>query len=321
MCIYNVDKNYLKEALDSLLNQTYKNIEIICIDDGSTNNTAETLEEYKQKDTRIRVFRQENKGVSESKNIGISYCTGDYITFFDSDDTCSPNTIESTVKIAEKSDCDVIINFLNARLNLKNKSPKDFSYTASWQHVIKKEFLSKHPELSFTKGLKIGEDALYSHKLFSLTDKININPNSIIYYRRHLSQATFVQDRNSLTKWLNSIDICLEEIKLFYNKYNLWEKRKELFLTYIIEQPFTVYIKFNWSNTDKQYLFKKIKTTLYENYSKIDFKIKSPRTALFAIFLKCPNYIFFEPFCFLSLLCSRIIEYLKIKKSNMYYNK
>ena len=321
MCIYNVDKSYLCQALDSLLNQTYKNIEIVCINDGSTNNIEETLNEYREKDPRIKVFSQENKGVSESKNVGIKYCTGDYITFFDSDDTCSPDTIETTVNIAEKYDSDVIINFLNARLNLKNKGPKDFSYTASWQHVTKKSFLEKHPELVFTKGLKIGEDAIYSHKLFALTDKIDINKDSVIYYRRHLSQATSIQNPKSLEKWLKSIDVWFDEIIPFYDKYNLWEKKKAHFINYIIEQPFTVYIKFNWSNSDKQYLFKKIKSIISEHYSNIDFKIKSLRTLLFAIFLKCPNYIMFELFRYISVLCNRIVEYRKIKQSQKHYDE
>lgn len=321
MCIYNVDKDYLAQALDSLLNQTYKNTEIICINDGSTNNIMETLEEYQAKDSRIKVYSQENKGVSESKNIGIKYCTGDYITFFDSDDTCSPNTIETTVKIAEKYDSDVIINFLNARLNLKNKQPKDFSYTASWQHVTKRSFLEQHPELAFTKDLKIGEDAVYSHKLFALTDKININGDSVIYYRRHMSQATFIKNQEALQKWMSAINVWFEELIPFYDKYDLWEQKKEHFINYIIEQPFTMYIKFNWSNCDNRYLFEKIKNIIFGHYSKVDFKIKSLRTLLFAIFLKCPNYIMFEPFRLISVVANRIIEYIKIRQSQKYYGK
>ncbi len=82
---YNME-NYLKDCLDSVLQQTLCNIEIICVDDGSTDSTPELLENYQSQDARIRVFHQKNQGVAVSRNNGIAYATGEFIAFMDPDD-------------------------------------------------------------------------------------------------------------------------------------------------------------------------------------------------------------------------------------------
>ena len=103
--VYNVEK-YLKECLDSLINQTLEDIEIICINDGSTDNSLAILEEYQKKDSRIKVFSQKNQGVSAARNLGIEKATGEYLTFLDSDDRLELNTCEILYKetIAKNSD-------------------------------------------------------------------------------------------------------------------------------------------------------------------------------------------------------------------------
>lgn len=83
--VYNVEK-YLKNCLDSVINQTYKNIEIILVDDGSTDNSGKICDEYAQKDLRIKVIHKENGGLSDARNVGIEQSIGKYITFIDSDD-------------------------------------------------------------------------------------------------------------------------------------------------------------------------------------------------------------------------------------------
>ena len=83
--VYNVEK-YLKRCLDSVINQTYKNLEIILVDDGSTDNSGKICDEYAKNDKRIIVIHKENGGVSVARNIGLDICTGDYVNFIDSDD-------------------------------------------------------------------------------------------------------------------------------------------------------------------------------------------------------------------------------------------
>ena len=87
--VYNVEK-YLSQCLDSLVNQTYKNIEIICVNDGSTDKSGDILEEYQKKDSRIKVVSQPNGGLSKARNTGMMNAQGEYIGFVDSDDWCNP---------------------------------------------------------------------------------------------------------------------------------------------------------------------------------------------------------------------------------------
>ena len=96
--VYNVEP-YLEQCLDSVVNQTYKNLEIICINDGSTDNSLKILEKYQKKDKRIKIINQENKGVSAARNAGVDIATGEYITFVDSDDYLELNAYEEAMKV------------------------------------------------------------------------------------------------------------------------------------------------------------------------------------------------------------------------------
>ena len=87
--IYN-DEKYLEQCLDSVIKQTYKNLEIILIDDGSTDRTPEICEQYRERDSRIRVFHKKNGGVGSSRNAGLAMATGDYVLFVDDDDFIYP---------------------------------------------------------------------------------------------------------------------------------------------------------------------------------------------------------------------------------------
>lgn len=91
--VYNVEK-YINECLSSLINQTYKNIEIVVINDGSSDNSLSLIEEYSRIDDRIRVIDQKNMGLGYTRNVGIDNAVGDYILFVDSDDYISLNTCE-----------------------------------------------------------------------------------------------------------------------------------------------------------------------------------------------------------------------------------
>lgn len=103
--VYNTEK-YLSEALDSIINQTFRDIEIIAINDGSTDNCLEILNEYSKKDNRIKVYSQENKGQAIARNFGLDISTGDYIYFFDSDDILLPTALEETYNKCKKDNLD-----------------------------------------------------------------------------------------------------------------------------------------------------------------------------------------------------------------------
>lgn len=127
--IFNTEK-YLKACLDSIINQTYKNLEIICVNDGSTDGSLKILEEYSSKDSRIKIINQQNQGVSAARNAGIDNATGDYVSFVDPDDWLELNMYET----------------LNKYIQEKNPSVLLFEYNICYEQtdkVISKTFTKK----------------------------------------------------------------------------------------------------------------------------------------------------------------------------------
>ncbi len=110
--VYNVEK-YLAKCLDSVINQTLKDIEIICINDGSTDGSAKILEEYAKKDDRIKVINQENGGLSNARNSGLDIASGKYCYFLDSDDWIELNTLEKLVNVINENDVDAVVHEAN----------------------------------------------------------------------------------------------------------------------------------------------------------------------------------------------------------------
>ena len=106
--VYNVE-NYLPRCLDSLLAQTLKGIEIICVDDGSTDNSAAILNEYAKKDSRITVVRQSNAGAGAARNAGLDRAAGEYLFFFDPDDSCEREMLETMYRKARRTKADVVV--------------------------------------------------------------------------------------------------------------------------------------------------------------------------------------------------------------------
>jgi glycosyltransferase involved in cell wall biosynthesis len=105
--VYKVEK-FLSKCVDSILNQTYRNIEIILIDDGSPDNSPAICDEYAEKDNRIKVIHQRNAGQAGARNAGLAICRGEYIAFVDSDDYIEPNMMEAMLNAAVNNDCDIV---------------------------------------------------------------------------------------------------------------------------------------------------------------------------------------------------------------------
>ena len=105
--VYNVEQ-YLSQCLDSIINQTYKNLEIICVDDGSPDNSGKILDEYAEKDNRIKVIHQENQGVSVARNTGLDNATGEWVSFIDSDDYIKLDFYERMINVALKNNSQVV---------------------------------------------------------------------------------------------------------------------------------------------------------------------------------------------------------------------
>ena len=169
--IYNVEM-YLERCIESIVNQTYKNLEIILVDDGSPDHCPQICDEWGKKDSRVRVVHKVNAGLGMARNTGIEYATGKYICFFDSDDYVKTDTIEKTVGLAEKVNADIVtFGYSNVDNNGLVKSEyvpstvKEIFHGKEVQEELLPDMLAERKE-SVNKRLHMSAWAsLYSMKL------------------------------------------------------------------------------------------------------------------------------------------------------------
>ena len=128
--VYNSSK-YIKECMDSLINQSLQDLEIICVDDGSTDNSLSILKEYEQKDRRIKVISKENGGAGSARNLGVSHATGEFINFIDSDDWLDSNTFEELYEKSKQENLDVLMYLLINFNENTNEEYEDNYYNLS----------------------------------------------------------------------------------------------------------------------------------------------------------------------------------------------
>lgn len=204
--IYNVE-NYLDECLNSVITQSYYNLEIILVNDGSTDNSLEICEKYASRDSRIKLINQENKGLSEARNTGIDIFSGDYITFIDSDDVLNKDYIESLHNDIKSYDADIaitnvyqyhhsdgkfyypirdnsnLLEVLNSQdcINYQSGTRKISSgnFVVAWGKLYKKEIFEK---LYYPAG-SLSEDEYLIHKAYLMSDKIVFNTRPRYMYR------------------------------------------------------------------------------------------------------------------------------------------
>ena len=118
--VYNVEK-YLKQCLDTIVGQTLKEIEILCVDDGSTDDSVQILKEYEQKDHRIKVLSQKNAGAGAARNLGLRHASGKYLSFLDSDDFFEPDMLETAYEQAERYQAEMVVFRSNQYLTEKDE--------------------------------------------------------------------------------------------------------------------------------------------------------------------------------------------------------
>ena len=218
--VYNSEK-YLKETIGSILNQTFQDFELICVNDGSKDNSLEILNYFKEEDERIIVINQENQGVSTARNNAISIAKGKYIAFLDSDDLMHPTFLEKMHQIIEQENSDVVYcDYQNvpescSHIPFKNyKELKVKSYNAPFQKYVNK-VISVHvviwnkfykadiaKTIPFEKELSYAEDLIFTYLYLSKSKKIT-----------HLKQKVHLQKTK---KNIGNLKVNL--LKLFYNK-------------------------------------------------------------------------------------------------------
>lgn len=201
--IYNVEK-YLRECLDSLLNQTFKDIEILCMNDGSTDGSVQILEEYKNKDKRIRVINKKNSGYGATMNMGIDAANSEYIGILESDDVAKPELFENLYNLITKYNCDVVKSDFFLYYSKQNKLIKNNIMQGKiinkvtnidedieilgicpsiWSCLYKKDFLLKN-NIRFleTPGASYQDTSFYQKVILS-AKKVFLTDNAYVQYR------------------------------------------------------------------------------------------------------------------------------------------
>ena len=276
--VYNVD-NYLRKCIDSLIVQTLKDIEIILVNDGSTDESIDICEEYKLKDNRIKVIHKENGGLSDARNKGIDIAKGKYISFVDSDDWINPQMLEKLYILASKYEADIVqgdyIKAYDEDIIVNNMSENIIKYNAEqildelysgnytknivvWNKIYKRELFN---DIRFPKG-KLHEDEFTTYKILHKANLI-IDSNIPIYYYRQREGSIMNSDFN--IKRLDLLEALKERREYFIqNGLGKLSCKTEAKLCSLIK---IFYIKIHSSNiNDKSYLFKRLNREIRENY-------------------------------------------------------
>ena len=213
--VYNTG-DYLEECLDSLVSQTLSDIEIICIDDGSSDASPAILDSYASRDPRFRVIHQENSGVSSSRNKGLDMASGEFILFVDSDDYIETYSCERLVAVADEDQADIVVfggltfptvawsdeSMATRRATYKHDSIKAlFSERGSYPLMCNKLYRRKlidRGNLRFNSELSLGEDHAFQFMAFPLAQVVSYSPDMLYHYRcerEGSAISTFCNDR------------------------------------------------------------------------------------------------------------------------------
>ena len=235
--VYNVEE-YLEECLNSIVNQTLNDIEIICVNDGSTDCSLEILNKYKQQDPRIVVVSQQNQGLSSARNTGVQSAAGEYLYFIDSDDYIESDALEYLYQEAKSNELDVLyfdgITFFDSdeiarRYEGKQdpcvrKNSYDSVYNGeelflsmrkngeyrpmAWMQIISREYYKK-AKLSFYEGI-LHEDELFGIQCILQAERASHRQRSLYHYRRRTN--AIMTGNNAVKKLYGKMTVCTEVI-------------------------------------------------------------------------------------------------------------
>ncbi len=248
---YNSEK-FLRECLDSLVNQSLKDIEIICVNDASSDKTSEILEEYSKKDGRIKLISHEkNQGLSAARNTGILNSTGEFISFVDSDDYVDGGMMEKLYNKAVTTGAEIVIGniylyfedtgkleifrnkrfftFLSGRVFTLTEYPALVSCIAAWDRIYKSELI-KDNSVFFPIGL-VYEDQIFSIKTMALAKGITVLNEPLYYYRKNRGGSITDDEKKNDRYKFDFLEITALS-KSFMKEAGIYEILREEYMSY-----------------------------------------------------------------------------------------
>ena len=233
--VYNAEK-YIKECLQSLYMQSYKNIDVLVINDGSTDGTINVIESFQKEhsDFILKIITEKNGGAARARNRGIQLATGKYISFFDADDIADSNMLEEMINVAHKKNADLITCDFYWMYQHKNvqeklyapKSERDLfisAWAAPWNKLYRRSMLINN-NVFFTEGYTYEDTSFYLKYIPYCKSIVHID-QPFIYWRQHNTSTM----RKSQDKRISQIFPVLEDAIKYYKEQNLYKKyEKEL---------------------------------------------------------------------------------------------
>lgn len=308
--IYNCEK-YLNRCIDSIISQTYKNLDVILVDDGSTDNSNVICDQYASIDSRISVIHKINGGLSSARNAGIDKAKGDLICFVDSDDWISEDIIEHCVELMIKSNCDVVDyqcyytneykvisqNAIKTEILEGKEILRDYLYVGQFG-IAPFSMCRKLYKLSLFDGIRcpigrINEDIATNYKILLKCDKI-VKTNKIGYY--YFQEGSSITRGGFKSRDLDLLVACQELLELTendtYKDINKLAKIKYERSNFSILAKIAVY-GISDPNINKKETIKKLLARLRKNYFFL-IKSKMPLSRKVIMTLMCINYYMFE---------------------------
>ncbi|MBZ7980216.1 glycosyltransferase [Campylobacter sp. RM12642] len=232
--VYNTEK-YLGECLDSVINQSLKEIEIICVDDGSTDNSLEILKEYAAKDNRITVLTQENLYAGVARNAGMMVASGEYYHFLDSDDWVKCNIYEQLLTNIFETDIVIFANDIydditkkiigrtylpNYSFDKKIKNIFNITNPNAWTKIFNSQLINKYK--IYFQALQVVNDLAFTYICIALTNKIKLLNNSYVIYRTNQCSNLTANRGDKIECFARAIQFLYDSLckHNIYNKYN-----------------------------------------------------------------------------------------------------
>ena len=266
--VYNVEE-YLDKCLDSLVNQTLKDIEIIVVNDGSPDNSQKIIDKYARKYKNVKPHIKENGGLSDARNFGLTKAKGEYISFIDSEDYTEVTMLEKMYEKATKEKLDIVVcdcykvypnndtkEILKSNLNYTENTVKNYllSPPMAWSRLYKKELFKN---IKFTKGIYY-EDLECTPKLVKYTNKIGFLEEPLYYYLQR--EGSIMKQKEFNNKFLDIFTVLESNKKELEKKYP--EEIEYLYITHLLR---TATLRFLDYPNHKEYL-NKINSIIKNNY-------------------------------------------------------
>lgn len=335
--IYNIKEEYLRKCVESLLQQSKREIEIILVDDGSSNNVYSVCCEYQARDSRVKTITQKNQGVSVARNRGLKEASGEWICFVDPDDWMEQNYIEALYNAASSSNADLVQcscrvfythskivdnRIMNRQSGLISESqkrdlmnqiiskglsdyyPPEVASGTPWGKLIRKKLLDDQ-SICFIPGMVRMQDSIFSLYAFQYAQKVYYLDELLYFYRKEQNSACFRYNPNIVKQF----EKFYYEVEKFQDKFDCPENERSAFKMKKLTSfnSYLLYYYFNDDNPQGKSAMRRELSNLLEQA-----QYKDAIQAIDKKYLKKSEYIFVT---LLKMKCFRMLE-LMVKARN-----